>query len=97
MCVFFAYLMCVCIILPLLISLLLLLFAVAVGGCEDLENPENGVVVTTGLSPSDTATYTCNSGYELVGTSVRTCGTDGEWSDVPPTCRRKIIFFNSVL
>ena len=62
----------------------------SVGGCDMLDNPENGVVETTGFAPSDTATYTCNSGLELVGTRVRTCGTDGEWSDVPPTCRRKL-------
>jgi hypothetical protein len=58
-----------------------------VGGCPVLENPANGVVMTTGLSPGDTATYTCDPGYELVGTAVQTCGNNGEWSDVPPTCR----------
>ena len=42
-----------------------------------------------GNSPGDTATYTCNAGYDLVGVSVRECGVDGEWSEVPLICIRK--------
>ncbi len=36
------------------------------------------------------ATYICFSGYRLVGVSVRTCGSDGEWSSITaPVCEGK--------
>ena len=50
-------------------------------------DPANGMVTVTGNSPGDTATYTCNDGYILEGSASQTCGPDGAWSDVPPTCR----------
>ncbi len=45
-----------------------------------------------------TATYTCNTGYNIVGSVSRTCGasgtsgattlTDGVWSPTAPVCER---------
>ncbi len=32
------------------------------------------------------ATYTCNTGYTLSGSSTRTCQTNGLWSETAPTC-----------
>ena len=32
------------------------------------------------------ATYTCNSGFTLVGSSTRTCLSDGSWSGSRPFC-----------
>ena len=46
-----------------------------------------GMVVVTGNSIGDTATYTCDSGYELIGDSVRTCAklpTDPSMPDFQP-------------
>ena len=51
--------------------------------CEELQNPTNGQVSMTGQS---TATYTCDSGYELVGDEVRRC-VDEEWTGQEPTCK----------
>ena len=45
----------------------------------------------SGVAPGDTALFTCNPGFQLEGTSPLTCGNDGEWSDDPPTCRRKLL------
>ena len=39
-----------------------------------------------GNNPGDRASYTCNSGYELVGQSTRTCQSNGQWSGDAPTC-----------
>ena len=47
------------------------------------------MVNVTGTSVGDTATYTCNDGFELVGAMTVTCESDGEWSDDPLLCRRK--------
>ncbi len=33
-----------------------------------------------------TATYTCDTGYGVNGATTVTCGADGSWSAVPPTC-----------
>ena len=51
--------------------------------------PENGQVVVNGTTPGDTATYSCNLGYQLEGVDTVTCGDDGAWSAGPPVCRRE--------
>ena len=58
--------------------------------CPNLENPTNGAVMVSGMNPGDTATYTCISGYELVGAATLVCGLDGMWSPDPPVCRREL-------
>ena len=61
--------------------------------CPDQSNPANGVVSQSGNSEGDTATYTCNDGYELVGSETLNCQSDGNWDDVPPVCRREFQLF----
>jgi len=34
----------------------------------------------------DTTHFTCDLGFNLQGTSVRTCGPDGTWDNAQPTC-----------
>ena len=46
----------------------------------------NGAISTTGAGVGDTATYTCDDGYELIGSDTRTCQSNGEWSGSAPTC-----------
>ena len=55
--------------------------------CPDLDNPVNGTVTQSGNSEGDTATYTCDSGYELVGQQVLNCQANGTWDTHPPICR----------
>ena len=57
--------------------------------CPDLTDPANGFVSVTGNSPGDTATYTCEADYDLVGMSERECGADGMWTGEAPMCIRK--------
>ena len=47
------------------------------------------MVTVMGRSVGDTASYTCNDGFELIGSMSVTCTSDGTWSDEPPMCRRK--------
>lgn len=59
--------------------------------CEDLLDPENGRVDTSGgTTEGSVATYTCNEGYNLKGESSRTCTTSG-WSGKEPSCESEYI------
>ncbi len=46
--------------------------------CPTLLPPLNGRV---------SATYTCSTGYTLIGSSTRTCQTNEQWSGNAPTCQ----------
>ena len=59
--------------------------------CSALTDPLNGQVShTAGTTFGQTATYSCNTGYNLVGDSTRTCEADGMWSGSAPTCQRML-------
>ena len=55
--------------------------------CGNLTDPAQGKVnYTSGTTFGQTATYTCNMSYNLVGDSTRTCQATGQWSGSAPTC-----------
>ena len=61
--------------------------------CDNLSIPDNGNVscssnrVGVGYT-GDTCSFTCNTGYELIGSDTRTCQSDGSWSGSDSVCRR---------
>ena len=57
--------------------------------CGTLKNPRYGQVVLTGTIFGSTATYSCNTGFILVGEQTRTCQANGKWSGRAATCHRK--------
>ena len=58
--------------------------------CGQPESPDpNGAVSVDETTLGNTATYSCNSGYNLVGSSTVTCLASGQWSDGAPTCQRQ--------
>ena len=57
-----------------------------ISGCPGLSNLNNGAVLAIGNDVSDTATYTCSTGYVLTGIAIRTCQADSNWSGSEPTC-----------
>ena len=60
--------------------------------CHGLTNPANGQVShTAGTTFGQKATYTCNTDYNLVGDSTRTCQATGAWSGSAPTCHRMLL------
>ncbi|CAI8036485.1 CUB and sushi domain-containing protein 3, partial [Geodia barretti] len=54
--------------------------------CGDLFDPTNGGVSVTSKRFNSTATYTCDSGYNLVGDTARTCLATASWSSFEPSC-----------
>ena len=69
----------------------ILLFPIVVD-CGALTDPANGQVShPDGTTLGQTATYSCNTGYNLVGNSTRTCQDTGDWSGSEPTCQRMLL------
>ena len=65
-------------------------FFLAAVDCGTLSDPTNGQVDhTSGTTVGQTATYSCNTGYNLVGDSIRTCQAEGIWSGSASTCQGK--------
>ena len=61
--------------------------------CDALSDPANGQVShTAGTTFGQTATYICNTGYNLMGDNTRTCKATGNWSGSEPTCERMLLF-----
>ena len=62
--------------------------------CLNPSNPSNGQVTSAGNSVGDTATYTCNTGFELIGQAVATCTQASDRNSAtivpaPPVCQGK--------
>ena len=61
--------------------------------CGSLPDPANGQVDhTAGTSLGQTGIYSCNTGYNLVGDSTRTCQATGNWSGSAPTCQGMYVY-----
>lgn len=65
------------------------------GTCGSLEGLIGGGVTISSYFVDGIATYTCSAGYELVGTSSRTCQPDGQWSviETEPYCDSKPLYY----
>ena len=67
-----------------------------IGQCPELPPLANGDITLS--SPErlngTTATYTCDSGYVLTGSRMRTCQTNGAWEEPAPFCDRESLTHN---
>jgi hypothetical protein len=55
--------------------------------CPSLPTLENGTISTPGgRTYGQTATYTCSTGYNRIGSQTRTCQANGQWSGSAATC-----------
>ena len=54
--------------------------------CMGLNNPSNGMVTLSGTTFEHTATYSCFSGFALIGQDSRKCLATELWSGEEPTC-----------
>ena len=59
--------------------------------CNPLPSVLNGTITYSGFEFWDTATYSCDIGYNLIlntqNSSVRVCTEAGIWSDDAPSCQ----------
>ncbi|XP_065189195.1 sushi, von Willebrand factor type A, EGF and pentraxin domain-containing protein 1-like isoform X2 [Sycon ciliatum] len=56
--------------------------------CSSQVAPSNGVIASMSLEINGATIFTCNSGYNIVGSSASVCLPTGTWSTSPPTCKR---------
>ena len=58
--------------------------------CGNLTAPENGnVTFDEFIGWGGSATYSCDEGYTLTGTSTRECQKSATWTSTAPTCESK--------
>ncbi|KAL5012413.1 hypothetical protein ScPMuIL_010964 [Solemya velum] len=75
--------------IPKEIKILYLSFTVTVKRCSPLSWPRNGQKSCYGNNHwGTTCRFTCNDGYEVVGSDTITCGQNGAYSNTAPTCSR---------
>lgn len=51
--------------------------------------PDNGAVQLSATTFDSVATFQCNQGYLLVGSTRRECQSNGQWSGTQPVCNGK--------
>lgn len=66
--------------------LFLFLFCLEVISCGELPTPPNGNKIGTQITYGSTAIFTCDSGYMLVGSTVRECLSSGLWRGIETRC-----------
>ena len=54
--------------------------------CGSLPSLVNGQIISSSITYVSTANYVCNSGYNLVGSSIRTCQASGQWNGTASEC-----------
>ncbi|XP_065189183.1 sushi, von Willebrand factor type A, EGF and pentraxin domain-containing protein 1-like isoform X2 [Sycon ciliatum] len=58
--------------------------------CGAIQKPVNGMFFTNGTTYGSMASFTCNIGYNLAGSSSITCPESGVWSATFPSCDRVV-------
>ena len=55
----------------------------SVADCKNLTSFQNGQVKMPQLAFKSVASFSCNSGYRLLGNGTVVCQESGTWSDIP--------------
>ena len=66
---------------------------ILLASCPSLSDPSNGMISCSlgdDRVPSyeDTCSFTCNTGYKLIGSETKTCQSNGSWSGTNVVCTR---------
>ena len=72
-----------------------IIFSIVVN-CSSVPDLNNGMVVYNSQGQDRTlvdatVTYTCDTGYMLSGSMMRTCQANGTWTDSDPTCNSECL------
>lgn len=65
--------------------------------CGNPGTPDNGEKNSSSYQYGNAISFTCNVGYTMQGSPVRTCQTNGEWTGTQPTCPSKLDSFYVIL
>jgi len=58
--------------------------------CGNPGVPDNGEKNSSSYKYDNVVSFSCNVGYNMQGSQVRTCQTNGEWTGTQPTCLSKL-------
>jgi len=61
--------------------------------CPPLEVPDNGTVYwgfSSFIDVGDICVITCDKGFELIGSTIRTCLGNQTWSGTEATCKKTL-------
>jgi len=61
--------------------------------CGLLSPPEHGWMFGSKTTHPHNVSFTCRTGYRLVGPTQRTCLRNGSWSGYQPKCLGKVTYF----
>ena len=59
----------------------------AVVVCTDPGSPPNSIKVGDSLVYNAKVVYSCEVGYVMVGSAIRVCQANGQWTPGVPTCQ----------
>jgi len=62
-------------------------FVIAAVDCGQLTAPVNGTRFGTKTFFPNSMTFSCDEGFDLIGSSRRTCQSNGTWSGSSTTCK----------
>lgn len=76
---------------------ILFVVLLAENSCGNPGTPTDGQKIGENYQYGDVVTFACNEGYNLVGSSSRTCKTDNNWDGTQPTCQSTYISLTEVV
>ena len=59
--------------------------------CPHLDILQNGHISSASIAVLSRVTFSCLSGYKLVGDNTTVCRIDSTWSNPVPQCKRKCL------
>ena len=63
--------------------------------CGNLPVPMNGSLIGNQTTFPNKLFFICHEGFDLIGSTVRSCEANGRWSGAQPTCDGKIYMLNA--